>query len=573
MNTWESLPLNKPAQPNWVKWVWYPAVELSCAVDNTNVALTVYRLPSFELVSRLKAPGPVSATAPSSDGQLLAAAVREGIKNRLLVWDLVKGARVAVLVEYDAEITQLVFSPDNSLVGVSCADGVISIWSLSGPSALPGPPKGGQIDFFPDSKRLLFDAGLWRVWNPETSEQTLLIPDATQIHGFSADGRYLLTSANRHDLDLFDAETLKHLGTLRGHLGLTRGTGYSPDGKLLATASVDQTTRVWDLATLQEVATLGGFGERISDVKFSADGKTIILLGGFGSIKVYDCSAVVNRGVFATTPEPWGFSSCALAPDQQTLAARTLKGTVTVWNRSSRTPKWSRSFGVSSLAVEGLDYGNLAFSRDGKCLAWSTPDALRILALDSGQVSTTPLNGSRTIFDVAFSPDGRELAYGCRTQLMILDLRSRRQQVFSVTDDEVLALNYSPDGKFIAFGNRLGSVTLCERNTGHVLSKTNAHPPHVYAVEFSPDGDLVATCGSDASIKLWAAQPDGLKWKATLRGHLGYINGLAFSPDGKRLVSGAGDQTVKLWDTAKGAEVATLCGHTDYVGAAVSFDS
>ena len=37
------------------------------------------------------------------------------------------------------------------------------------------------------------------------------------------------------------------------------------------------------------------------------------------------------------------------------------------------------------------------------------------------------------------------------------------------------------------------------------------------------------------------------------------------------LVSGAGDQTVKLW--AKGAEVATLCGHTDYVGAAVSFDS
>jgi len=33
------------------------------------------------------------------------------------------------------------------------------------------------------------------------------------------------------------------------------------------------------------------------------------------------------------------------------------------------------------------------------------------------------------------------------------------------------------------------------------------------------------------------------------------------------LVSGAGDQTVKLWDTAKGAEVATLYGHTDYVRA------
>jgi WD40 repeat protein len=148
---------------------------------------------------------------------------------------------------------------------------------------------------------------------------------------------------------------------------------------------------------------------------------------------------------------------------------------------------------------------------------------------------------------------------------MILDLKSRQPRAFANDEDEIFAMNYSPDNRLLAFGDRLGTVTLCEHATGRVLSRTNAHPPHVYAIEFSPDGQLLASCGADASIKLWLVHPEGLTFRATLRGHMGYISCAAFSPDGTRLVSAAGDQSIKLWDTAQAAEVATLYGHIDYV--------
>src|SRR5439155_14066024 len=123
---------------------------------------------------------------------------------------------------------------------------------------------------------------------------------------------------------------------------------------------------------------------------------------------------------------------------------------------------------------------NLAFSPDGERLAWVTGDALRIMAVGSGEISATPIDGNHGINSVAFSPNGHELAFGCGKQLLIHELVSGRQQRFAATDDEVLAVKYSPDGARIAFGDRKGTVMLCERASGGVVSKElKAHPAHV----------------------------------------------------------------------------------------------
>lgn len=572
MTTWEPLPLRKPPQPNWIEWVWHPECDRAFAVDATNATLAVYKLPGFDKGPTLPLPVEVSVTALNRNGDLLAAAVQSGGKWRALVWDLPKGVQVGESAEYVSGIAQLVFSPDSTLLAVSCWDGVIAIWDLATFTARPSPPKGENaelgLQFFPDSRRLLIGwsgVDYYRVWDIQTKSACELAAGGArqpQSFGFSPDGKFLVTSQNLADLNVFDAGTLQLIGTLRGHRALTRGLGYSPDGKLLATASVDQTARVWDLARLQEVAVLSGFGERISDVKFSADGRSIVLVRGFGAIKVYDRPKVVNRGLFATAPDPGGVSSMDLSPDMRTLATRSLSGNLAIWDLTTRTSLWSQH----------LDGGEddmvpIRYSPDGNTLASCTHDVLRVLSLKSRTLTPIPLNGNPAlaVHPVAFSPDGLELAYACRTQLLMLDLKSQASRLFAQADDEVWSINYSPDGKWLLFGDQQGSLTIYDRLSERFLFKTNAHRPHCGTLEFSPDGRLLATGGDDALIKLWEVHPKSLTLKHTLRGHRGYIFACSFSPDGARLVSGAGDQMIKVWDVERGVELATLYGHTSYV--------
>src|SRR5262245_55249646 len=48
-------------------------------------------------------------------------------------------------------------------------------------------------------------------------------------------------------------------------------------------------------------------------------------------------------------------------------------------------------------------------------------------------------------------------------------------------------------------------------------------------------------------------------------GHAGYVFSAVFSADGRYVISGSDDSTIKLWDTATGALIRTLQGHSDAV--------
>jgi WD40 repeat protein len=88
-------------------------------------------------------------------------------------------------------------------------------------------------------------------------------------------------------------------------------------------------------------------------------------------------------------------------------------------------------------------------------------------------------------------------------------------------------------------------------------------------VQFSPDGQLLATASGDRTVKLWETQSWQLR--ATLQRHSTFVRALAFFPDGKTLATGSDDQTIKLWDLENsletGLERATLRGHQQAVTA------
>ncbi|KAI9787526.1 MAG: WD40 repeat-like protein [Geoglossum umbratile] len=81
------------------------------------------------------------------------------------------------------------------------------------------------------------------------------------------------------------------------------------------------------------------------------------------------------------------------------------------------------------------------------------------------------------------------------------------------------------------------------------------HTSTIYGVEFSPDGNLLVTVGSDKRIWLYDGKTGEAKRQIGEGEHKGSIFSVSWARDSKKFVTASADQTVKIWDAESGKAV------------------
>ncbi len=82
------------------------------------------------------------------------------------------------------------------------------------------------------------------------------------------------------------------------------------------------------------------------------------------------------------------------------------------------------------------------------------------------------------------------------------------------------------------------------------------HDAEVTSVDFSSDGDFLASGSVDGAVIIWKLADGSILHR--LDGHTETVNDVAFSPDDSLLLTGSNDMTARLWNVADGSELKVL---------------
>ena len=115
---------------------------------------------------------------------------------------------------------------------------------------------------------------------------------------------------------------------------------------------------------------------------------------------------------------------------------------------------------------------------------------------------------------------------------------------------EVLAANFSPDGRRVVTASRDKTARVWDAQNGKPLGEPMRHEAGISAASFSPDGRRVVTASWDKTARVWDAQ-SGEPLGEPMRHEAGVL-AASFSADGRRVVTASRDNTARMWDAQSG---------------------
>ena len=372
----------------------------------------------------------------------------------------------------DQVITSLDWSPDGQIIAAGYADYTLHVWragsalllhrleTITLPSHIAFDPSGG----LGGAQRLA--AGGFEIFRFDEDEQrgpraartaydNHYLPGIFDMR-FNADGSELAL-AEFGRIDIRSTENGARAMELTGMDGPVNGLAYSPDGDLLSAACQDGTLRLYRTSDGRYLAEIGEPTYPLMAVDMSSNGFWVAASGEDMRTRIFRVSDGV---LMATLIDPYAVYRLRFSPNSNQLASLTTSG-------------------VQMRLITGND-------------------SLVDLTLQ-GNV------GGVSLSEAAFSPGQEFLALVGNGVVRVVNPYSRADvyTLYEGPNNLPWSLAFSPDNAFLAVGWSDGQVRLYWAQDGAPMAAFRAHNAPVHRMAFSKDGLLLATLGSENTIRIW----------------------------------------------------------------------
>lgn len=347
-----------------------------------------------------------------------------------------------------------------------------------------------------------------------------------------------------------------------GHNHRIISLAFSPDNKFVYSGSYDFTVKLWDIRTGKEVRTYKGLDTWPMDIVVSPDGESVYFCGK--EIVCWDTkTAKIRKKIQAF----YNYTDdIDITRDGKYLAAGTSgsdlmrqqkKSTIKIWD----TGTWEliKEFPSQSYEVYGL-----SFSYDGKTLATAGcyvdetkeyPYIYNIIIWDvkTGKAMHTIPGPPGLEYAMAYSPNGKYVAYYAKEeeQVKVIEVKSgKKVQTFRVDSLFITNIKFSPRGNSLLYSTfsddfMTGYVTLSDVESGELIIN-GSHDGDVLAINFSADGKYIASGDDKSVIKVWDIQKQAELVRFEQK--FGSIYSVALTHDKKSVFAGSNEGRFRVWD-------------------------
>ncbi|HET8851171.1 MAG TPA: serine/threonine-protein kinase [Ktedonobacteraceae bacterium] len=250
---------------------------------------------------------------------------------------------------------------------------------------------------------------------------------------------------------------------------------------------------------------------------------------------------------------------------------------------STVTPSPKQGFILTTYRHHTGAVRGVVWSPDGKYIASASEDqTVQVWNGKTGRKVYIHRDYAGIVYAVAWSPDGRRIASANHNHTVevwpivlgegIRAFANRWLKTLGLVTStqrghtgEVHVVIWSPDGQYLASAGSDHTVQVWDAASGDSFSTYGGHSDTVYALAWSPNGKRIASGGNDHTLRVCDVT-SGRK-VFTKRNHSNIVLGVAWSPDGRYIASGGSDHKVRIWDAASGGNVLTYRGHSDTVHA------